>query len=67
MSVDADRAQPSSAAAARKRVQGRRFAVVLALVLVGGTAAFTYLARQAQRSREAAFQQMQRDGVIEPE
>lgn len=37
------------------------------MFLVGGTAIFTYLARQAQRSREAAFEQMQRDGVIERE
>ena len=53
-------------AIARKRVSGRRFAVVFGLLLVGGTALFTYLARQAQRSREQAFDRMQEDGVVEP-
>jgi hypothetical protein len=65
--VSAEPSQLPSAAVARKRVQGRRFAVVFALVLVGGTAVFTYLARQAQRSRAAAFERMQHDGIIEPE
>lgn len=50
-----------------KRVPGKRFAIAFAVLLVGGTALFTYLARQAQRSRESAFEQMQRDGVIRHE
>jgi hypothetical protein len=50
-----------------KRIPGKRFAIAFAVLLVGGTAVFTYLARQAQRSREAAFEQMQRDGVIRHE
>jgi hypothetical protein len=55
--------EPSSQRPA-KRIPGKRFAIAFAVLLVGGTAVFTYLARQAQRSREAAFEQMQRDGVI---
>lgn len=51
---------------ARRRIPGRAFAIGLGLFLVVGTAVFTYLARQAQRTREAAFEQMQHDGVIVP-
>jgi len=52
-------------AAARKRIDGKRFAVVFGLLLVGGTALFTYLARQAQRSRGQAFDRMQADRAVE--
>jgi len=53
-------------AAGRRRVPGRAFAIGFGLFLVIGTAVFTYLARQAQRTREAAFEQMQQDGVVAP-
>jgi hypothetical protein len=45
-------------------VPGRPFAIGFGLFLVVGTLVFTYLARQAQRSRETAFEQMQEDGVV---
>ncbi len=48
----------------RARVPGRPFAIGFGLFLVVGTLVFTYLARQAQRSRETAFEQMQEDGVV---
>ena len=51
---------------ARRRVPGRAFAIGFGLFLVVATVVFTYLAREAQRSREAAFDQMQHDGVIVP-
>ena len=48
----------------RRRVPGRHFAIGFGLFLVVGTVVFTYLARQAQRSREVAFDRMQHDGVV---
>lgn len=47
-----------------RRVSGRPFAIGFGLFLVLGTIVFTYLARQAQITREAAFDQMQREGVV---
>ncbi len=52
------------AARGRRRVSGRPFAIGFGLFLVIGTIVFTYLARQAQRTRESAFEQMQEDGVV---
>lgn len=55
----------SLGARARTRgVSGRPFAIGFGLFLVIGTIVFTYLARQAQVSRESAFEQMQDDGVV---
>jgi hypothetical protein len=55
----------SAGSRARKRgVSGRPFAIGFGLFLVIGTIVFTYLARQAQVSRESAFEQMQEDGVV---
>ncbi|MBX7196953.1 MAG: hypothetical protein K1X94_33190 [Sandaracinaceae bacterium] len=50
----------------RKRVSGRSFAIGFALFLVIGTLVFTYLARQAQLEREAAWDRMQEDGLLPP-
>ncbi len=63
-SIAPERGRPTGAG--RRRVPGRAFAIGFGLFLVVGTAVFTYLARQAQRTREAAFEQMQQDGVVTP-
>jgi predicted small secreted protein len=47
-----------------RRISGRPFAIGFGLFLVIGTIVFTYLARQAQISREAAFDRMQEEGVV---
>lgn len=65
-----DGAQHGSEAAAPGRARGRRlsgkpFAIGFGLFLVIGTVVFTYLARQAQREREQAFDRMEDDGVVQ--
>jgi hypothetical protein len=56
--------RPARAGSRARAVSGRPFAIGFGLFLVIGTIVFTYLARQAQVSRESAFEQMQEDGVV---
>ena len=66
MSEGAQHGSEATAPRARgRRLSGKPFAIGFGLFLVIGTAVFTYLARQAQREREQAFDQMQEDGVVQ--
>lgn len=55
---------PRAASTRMRRISGRPFAIGFGLFLVIGTIVFTYLARQAQISRESAFDRMQEEGVV---
>lgn len=55
---------PSGARTPSRRVGGRGFATGFAIFLAVSTVVFTYFAWKAQRTREAAFDRMQQDGVV---